>query len=57
MIKNFVNILELLGDRLEVCVSVCIKMSYECRTALTHSHVLRESGPEDKLFYMLNLYN
>ena len=23
MIKNFVKILELLGDRLEVCVSVC----------------------------------
>ena len=24
MIKNFVKILELLGDRLEVCVSVCL---------------------------------
>ena len=26
MIKNFVKILELLGDRLEVCVSVVIKL-------------------------------
>ena len=26
MIKNFVKILELLGDRLEVCVSVFIKL-------------------------------
>ena len=26
MIKNFVKILELLGDRLEVCVSVCRKL-------------------------------
>ena len=25
MIKNFVKILELLGDRLEVCVSVYVK--------------------------------
>ena len=29
MIKNFVKILELLGDRLEVCVSVCFKGNTE----------------------------
>ena len=28
MIKNFVKILELLGDRLEVCVSVYLRIWY-----------------------------
>ena len=31
MIKNFVKILELLGDRLEVCVSVSLGTGYLLR--------------------------
>ena len=30
MIKNFVKILELLGDCLEVCVSVCLQRIKGC---------------------------
>ena len=38
MIKNFVKILELLGDRLEVCVSV-----YECYIIYIHSRVKKNT--------------
>ena len=40
MIKNFVKILELLGDRLEVCVSVAL-IVHERRysSVLDHMHV------------------
>ena len=52
MIKNFVKILELLGDRLEICVSVYINDANFHYTECGMAELLRESWIVKRYLYM-----